>query len=264
MSSISRGEALEAIDTNSPPAIAAARSDASAMTFLSRDEIEDRCRAVHSVIGYKGGRVSLNTVCDWQKRETGLRVDTRQAERNDAERGIRARITFEPPSIVVFFHPVSQERQDFTLAYALGHVLLGHGSYMKAESVDESDLEKYDIDLGINDLRHLKWQANYFASCLLVPHDALIVSADKQARYRDLRDRGHGLIFVDNQPGNIENHYLITTALMKEFAVSPTTVSTRLKALGLLNDSRPRQIEARKFSGMRSSSEIMKSTRIVT
>jgi hypothetical protein len=115
-----RALAIEAVDTNFLHAIAAGRSDASAVTFLSRDEIEDRCRALHSVIGYKGGPVSLNTVCDWQKRETGLRVDIRHAERNDAERGILGRITFEPPSIVVFFDRVGEARQRFTLAHELG------------------------------------------------------------------------------------------------------------------------------------------------
>jgi Zn-dependent peptidase ImmA (M78 family) len=121
---------------------------------------------------------------------------------------------------------------------------------MKGESVDESDLENDDLDLGIDGLRQLEWQANYFASCLLVPRDVLAASALRQALYLDLRDRGHGLIFVDAQPANIENYYLVTTALMKVFAVSRTTIDIRLKALGLLNDSRPRQIEAGRLSRM--------------
>ena len=66
----------------------------------------------------------------------------------------------------------------------------------------------------------------------------------------DLWDRGHGLIFVDNQPGNIDNYSVFTAALMNAYAVSRTTVSIRLKALGLLSDSRTAQIEARQFSGI--------------
>jgi Zn-dependent peptidase ImmA (M78 family) len=247
-----RALVTEGVDANFLPAIAAEPSDARAVTFLSRDEIEDRCRSVHSIIGYKGGRVSLNAVCDWQERETGLRVDTRRAEKSEAERGILGRITFDPPSIVVFFDRIGEARQRFTLAHELGHLLLGHGSYMKAESVDESDIEKDDMDLGIDDLRHLEWQANYFASCILLPRNALMASALWQARYMDLWDRGHGLIFVDNQPGNIDNYSVFTAALMNEYAVSRTTISIRLKALGLLTDSRGGQIDAGQFSGVRS------------
>src|ERR1035437_9036276 len=57
-----RALAMEAVDTSFLPAIAAERSDARAVTFLTRDEIEDRCRAVHSIIGYEDGPVSLNAM----------------------------------------------------------------------------------------------------------------------------------------------------------------------------------------------------------
>lgn len=187
----------------------------------------------------------MNAVCEWQERETGLRVETRHAEKSDAERGILGRITFDPPSIVIFFDRLGEARQRFTLAHELGHLLLGHGSYLNAESVDESDIEKDDMDLDVDDLQYLEWQANYFASCLLLPRDALMTSARRQARHMNLFDRGHGMIFVDNQSGNIDNYYGFTTALMNAYAVSRSTISIRLKALGLLNDSRAAQLEGR-------------------
>ena len=182
--------------------------------------------------------------------KSARRFDTRRAEKSEAERGILGRITFDPPSIVVFFDGAGEARERFTLAHELGHLLLGHGSYMKAETVDKSDIDKDDVDLGIDDLCHLEWQANYFASCLLLPRDALLASAFRQALYMDLWNRGHGLVFVDNQPANIANYFVFTTALMNVFDVSRTTVSIRLTALGLLNDSRTRQSDARRTSGM--------------
>jgi len=61
------------------------------------------------------------------------------------------------------------------------------------------DIETGDYtDLAEDDIRHLEWQANYFASCLLLPRDSFVASVFEKARQMDLRDRGHGLIFLDH------------------------------------------------------------------
>jgi hypothetical protein len=56
------GEFLRALAVNSGDGVlmdgvAAELSEPCAVAFLSREEIEDRCRNVHSIIGYGGGRV---------------------------------------------------------------------------------------------------------------------------------------------------------------------------------------------------------------
>jgi Zn-dependent peptidase ImmA (M78 family) len=109
---------------------------------------------------------------------------------------------------------------------------------MQAESVDEKDIESGDYtDLGVDDIRRLEWQASCFASCLLLPRDSFVASAFEKARQMDLKDRGYGLIFLDHQPINTHNYYILTSALMAAYEVSRTAVSIRLKSLGLLNDS---------------------------
>ena len=45
-------------------AIASEHSDADLVPFISPDEIERRCQAVHSAIGYQSGAVSLGAVCE--------------------------------------------------------------------------------------------------------------------------------------------------------------------------------------------------------
>jgi Zn-dependent peptidase ImmA (M78 family) len=229
----------DAFDTTFLNAIAAERNDSDMVAFLSTEEIEDRCRTIRCAIGYKGGGVSLETVCAWQRLEAGLTVVTgAAANRGEAERGILGRISFNPPSIIVFFDPMDVRRQRFTLAHELGHLLLGHGAYMQSESVDEKDIESGDYtDLGVDDVRRLEWQANYFASCLLLPRDSFVASAFEKARQMDLKDRGYGLIFLDHQRINTRNYYIFTSTLMDAYEVSRTAVSIRLKALGLLNDS---------------------------
>ena len=229
----------DTFDTSALTAIAAERNDIDLVRFMSADEIERRCRAVHSAIRYKAGAVSLEAVCEWQQLEAGLTVVTGAAAgRGDAERGILGRISFKPPSIVVFLDPKDVRRQRFTLAHELGQLLLGHGAYMQEESVDAKDIEEGDYtDLAEDDIRRLEWQANCFASCLLLPRDALVASAFEKARQMDLMDRGYGLIFLDHQPINTRNYYVFTSALMDAYEVSRTAVSIRLKNLGLLKDS---------------------------
>jgi Zn-dependent peptidase ImmA (M78 family) len=129
-------------------------------------------------------------------------------------------------------------RPRFTLAHELGHLLLGHGAYMVSESVDAKDIESSsNTDLAEDDIR-LEWQANYFASCLLLPRDLFVASALNMAARMDLIDRGHGLVFRDHQPVNVRNYYDLTSALMDAYGVSRTAVSIRLKGLGLLRESR--------------------------
>jgi Zn-dependent peptidase ImmA (M78 family) len=229
----------DVLDTASLGAIAADRDDTDLVPFIGRDEIEGRCQAVHSAVQYKGGAVSLEAVCSWQQLEAGLTVlANTAASLEEAKGGILGRISFNPPSIVVFFDRMGIRRQRFTLAHELGHLLLGHGAYMQRESVDEKDIESGgEADLGADDIRRLEWQANYFASCLLLPRDSFVASCIEKAHRMDLKDRGHGLIFLDRQPVNIHNYQTLTSALMADYEVSRAAVSIRLKGLGLLNDS---------------------------
>jgi Zn-dependent peptidase ImmA (M78 family) len=157
--------------------------------------------------------------------------------RSDADRrsGLLGRITFSPPAIVIFADPMERHRSRFTLAHELGHLLLGHGAYLHAESVDDNDLEQCQVTyLDDDDIRRLEWQANSFASCLLLPSNAFVRMTFNVAAQFGLKDKGFGLIYLDQQPVNRRSYYALTSALMDAFAVSRTAVTIRLKTLGLL------------------------------
>jgi Zn-dependent peptidase ImmA (M78 family) len=80
----------------------------------------------------------------------------------------------------------------------------------------------------------LEWQANYYASTLLMPKDtfkaALILSQQKIGISRV------GKIFVDNQPANQADFYKLITMLSEFFKVSRTAVDIILKKMGLVED----------------------------
>jgi hypothetical protein len=68
-----------------------------------------------------------------------------------------------------------------------------------------------------------------------LPRNQFIASAMDCARQLNITDRGHGLLYLDQQPVNTRNYRLFTDALMQAYDVSRTAVSIRLKGLGLLH-----------------------------
>src|SRR2546425_9526409 len=80
------------------------------------------------------------------------------------------KLTFNPLEIRIYKCADQDDREKFTLAHELGHYFLNHSDYMASESLEERDLDVEEPrELGIKDLMRMEWQANYFASCLLLP-----------------------------------------------------------------------------------------------
>jgi len=101
-------------------------------------------------------------------------------------------------------------RERFTLAHELGHLILGHGEYLRAESFDTQDLETSEKDdLESDMIRRLEWQANRFASSLLLPRRQFARIAMMKAESMGIRDKGFGLIYRDHQPENQLNYMRI-------------------------------------------------------
>jgi hypothetical protein len=216
--------------------VATERPMPAAVPFISRAAIDDQCSTIHDAVGHKDGPVSLDTICEWQAKSCGLKVVRNvKADKEAVAKGILGNITFTPPSIVVFSDPAGAGRERFTLAHELGHLVLGHGEYLRAESFDTQDIETSEKDDPESDLiRRLEWQANRFASSLLLPHRQFAQKAVMKVEAMGIRDKGFGLIYRDHQPENERNYMRITSALMDEFAVSRKAVEVRLKELGFL------------------------------
>lgn len=214
-----------------------------AVAYLSSDAIDERAAEVLSSVGYEGGRVDLTAICGREEAETGMTTDL-AAVRSEAEaaRGVLGRISFDPLEVVVFDLGADQTaRQRFTLAHELGHHFLGHGSVMAREYVEEADLVGGDDPaLTPKYIKRMEIQANQFAASLLLPKTHFTYEAIKASEALGLRDKGHGLIYVDNQKCNLRSFYAVSDKLTKEYGVSREAVRVRLDRLGLLNDARRR------------------------
>jgi Zn-dependent peptidase ImmA (M78 family) len=84
----------------------------------------------------------------------------------------------------------------------------------------------------------MEYQANYFAASLLMPRAHFVADFWRELRRIDLRDKGFGALFVDDQQCNLDNYRSVTDALTARYQVSRQAVTIRLGALGLLRDRR--------------------------
>jgi hypothetical protein len=120
--------------------------------------------------------------------------------------------------------PHGGPRFRLTMAHELGHFTLHR---------------RLDLCFGKkarNDRDWLEWQANTFASAILMPRTTVAKAiVEKQ---RELGVNRVGRIFVDDQWCNRQDYKAILKHLQKSFGVSRTTLVIRLRALRLLEDQR--------------------------
>jgi Zn-dependent peptidase ImmA (M78 family) len=109
---------------------------------------------------------------------------------------------------------------------------------MNEEYYAENDYENNTSDaIKIEDIRRLEWQANYFASNLLLPKENMAYEFFKILEEEGIKDKGYGALFVDQQECNINHYYKVTNKLKQKFEVSRKAISLRLKDMKLLKDS---------------------------
>ena len=215
-------------------------SDKGLVSFQADAEIEAFCSKLLQSINYEYGEVPLEKICQYLEETSKLRVIFENVETSTGtDINVLGEIRFNPPMIKIyqnFTH--NQVRERFTLAHELGHYMLAHSRYMNGEYVQEVDLDiENPENLGVKDIMRMEWQANYFASCLLLPAKPFIRDFNSKLIELGLRNRGFGFLYLDHQLCNIQNFYNITNALKLQYRVSRSVIKFRLKKLGLLNEN---------------------------
>jgi len=203
--------------------------------YLEESYIEKICSTLHSKVEYTFGEVPLDDICSILTEEHGLKV----IETLNLPNGVLGKITFNPLEIYILKDHENQARKRFTLAHELGHLLLGHSKYMSGETCLESSLDsEKQIDVGIKDIMRMEWQANQFASYLLLPTSNFIQNFKSIAARNRISDRGFGVLYLDDQKCNQDAFYNVTSPLMTSYKVSRQVIKIRLKKLGLINEPR--------------------------
>jgi Zn-dependent peptidase ImmA (M78 family) len=217
------------------------KKTSSRVPFLEKDDLEGRSVEILGEVGYVGGEVDLDSISEREKVAVGLITKTKVPPKRGSLGAIAlGRISFAELLIEIFaIEPSYRARERFTLAHELAHHLLDHSKYMASEYCDETDFALYARAItNSTDISRLEFQANYFASCLLMPRSYFLKDFRLLAKELDIHDHGFGAVYLDNQPCNVETFVRVTNYYMQRYGVSRAATKIRLQTLGLLRDVR--------------------------
>lgn len=197
--------------------------------YKSKPDIEEVANNILESVDYLKDAVDLEKVVDI----TDLAVTF--VDKDSLADNILGAINFKKKAITVY-KDENIYRQRFTLAHELGHYFLKHEKYFNSEkySVEESKIFVENED----QIRLLEYQANYFASCLLMPRKQFIIDFLLILSLHNIENRGFGLLYVDNQRENLSNYHKVCEALKLKYRVSKAAITFKLKEYGLLVDNR--------------------------
>lgn len=125
----------------------------------------------------------------------------------------------------------------FTLAHELGHYIL-HSKYLTEDNIDT--IKDLNVEVNNDVLKRMELQANYFASCLLMPDLSFYALVMQRFLYDKIKGR---VLILDDQYCNVNTFYRVTNEISRYFNVSKESAKYKLQALGLLiNKSSVHQI----------------------
>jgi Zn-dependent peptidase ImmA (M78 family) len=175
------------------------------------------------------------------------RVAVRYEERlGSTSRGRRilGEFIFHPPTILIDSGSGDGPRFRFTVAHELGHLVLHGHLELDFDALDDANPNIRDVrphfhfgrKRPVTDRDWLEWQANAFASAILVPRSTVVKAiTGKQA---ELGINRRGAIYVDSQPQNRRDYDAVMADLQRVYQTSRTMLRIRLRNLGLLTDTR--------------------------
>lgn len=202
--------------------------------FISFEKIENLVSSLLSRINYMGGAVNLDEIC--KQLNIFVKKSNEISQTSDGQ-NILGRVNFINNKIVIFDHE-NIFRERFTLSHEIGHFALKHDAFLTCESVIEEDLTFNTNENKLNEIERMEYQANYFASCLLLPEIEFKKSVEYSRLKFDIRDKGWGYIYVDDQIDNLRDYHNLLDDIASTFKTSKQVVEIRLKKFNLVGDYR--------------------------
>lgn len=208
----------------------------SQVKYFSKGTLESMAKDILIKIEYLDGVVCLSDLLSYEVlKSVKLYKDVIPSIH---EKSLLGRVDFKSNEIFMYKKEVEDKKRDrFTLAHELSHILLGHSQYLDKDSLEENDLPSIEV-LDNSMVAKLEFQANYLASCLLVPNEQLAKVFSKIYSESGLKRRGVFWIYLDNQPENKMIANNIVSKLARYFDVSKSVIKIRLIGFGLLHDER--------------------------
>lgn len=121
----------------------------------------------------------------------------------------------------------------FVAAHELGHLVL-HRQYFEN---DQTPYDSVEIENEFPVNKRLEWQANRFASELLLPRDMVKCIVNAESDKMGIT-RNFGKIYIDGKDYNYRTLNDICSAVSSTFVVTKKVAQIRLQELGLIIDDR--------------------------
>jgi Zn-dependent peptidase ImmA (M78 family) len=152
---------------------------------------------------------------------------------------ILGKTQLKPKGIFVDASLVNDSRFNFVLAHELGHLILHRSVDIKRTGYEEQELVDTEINFvtGKKKLKTahdwLEWQANYFASAILIPRATVMKAVVEKQSEMGIK-RHFGQIILEAKPYSISDYKEIQKHLELVYSVNATNVECRLKDTGIL------------------------------
>ena len=210
---------------------------------LSKKEIENivmtELNLINPSILKEARLLSLNSLKEYLRDELAIKL-----QRLNTDVHLLGYCDFEKNTIGVSNSVTGSNREFFVLAHEFGHMMLHSKLSIGQNIYDRLEDSKHNFRVGkhvLNNPRHwIEWQANYFASSLIMPTGVFLSRLFWTQRHLGL---SQGKVYIDDQKQNILNFLKLRDKLAYILDVSKTTVVYRLNSLDLiLNNSRTKSL----------------------
>ncbi len=155
--------------------------------------------------------------------------------------GYRYRGRFHIPSNTIYLDrslEYGDPRYNFTLAHEIAHFVMHKKVSISRLKINGSEISDTNRSLVLDHVKSdnarewLEWQANKFASSLLLPRKTLLVAVVEIQKTLGISRLGK--IYLDRQPVNIRMYNATIDSLVKLYETSVTSIKLRLKELDIL------------------------------
>lgn len=131
-----------------------------------------------------------------------------------------------------------EHRRNFSLAHEIGHLCLHISLLKQFGAYTEGQTSDYYHYLSETMQKRIEFQANTFASFLLMPDKWFLPAVNSLFQKYSITT---GRLYLDNQPCNISEVNAITFELSRQFSVSMEAVKIRLKKASLMIEDKSHQ-----------------------
>jgi len=221
--------------------------DKNGVPVLSRTDIETRAELFveffDSSCLISPQPTPLPAICERLKDEFNVNFSF-NVDLGVSPEGYRYRGRFHIPSTTIFIDQSlswNDPRFNFTLAHELAHFVLHRKINLKVLK-NEKEIKDTNRQLIFDQLQsdnprdRIEWQANKFASSMLLPRLTLAHAVIEKQKEMGINGR-RGTIFLDRQSKSFIDYHTIMEHLVKTYETSKASIRLRLRELNILIES---------------------------